>query len=91
MIRSTEVRSGIEQARKVFTQMKMQITKSDLSLELRTRMVRCFIYNWTLNLGLDSSPKPFEIYLYRKVLRIPWVQKVTKKKVVRRMGKQKEL
>jgi len=33
----------------------------------------------------------FELYLYRRILCIPWVQRVTNEEVLRRMGKQKGL
>lgn len=94
-----EIRSRIEQARRVFTQMKTFFTRSDLSLELRIRMIRCYIFSvllygcesWTLNPSLERNLEAFEMYLYRRVLRISWVQKVTNEEVLRRMGKQKEL
>lgn len=94
-----EIRSRIEQSRQVFTQMKTLFTRSDLSLELRIRMVRCYVFSvllygcesWTLNPSLEKNLEAFEMYLYRRILRISWVQRVTNEEVLRRMGKQKEL
>ncbi|XP_071580242.1 uncharacterized protein [Temnothorax nylanderi] len=59
-----EIRSRIEQARRTFTSMKTFFTRSDLSLNLRVRMIRCYIFS-TLLYGCESwtldprSPQPY--------------------------------
>jgi len=69
--------------------------RSELSLELRIRMIRYYIFStllygsegWTLDEKLDA----FEMYLYRRMLRISWVQTITNLEVLERMEKSKEL
>lgn len=94
-----EIRSRIEQARKTFINMRQFFTRSDLSLELRVRMVRCYIFSvllygcesWTLDISLEKKLDAFEMYIYRRILRISWVQRVSNVEVLNRMRKQKEL
>lgn len=52
-----KIKSRIEQARKTFVSMRKFFTRSDLNLELRVRMIRCYIFSvllygcesWTLD------------------------------------------
>ena len=94
-----EVRSRIEQARKTFISMRRFFVRSDLSLELRVRMVRCYIFSvllygcesWTLDTSMEKKIDAFEMYIYRRILRISWVQRITNEEVLNRMRKKKEL
>lgn len=95
----TEIRSRIEQARKTLMSMKTFFTTSNLSLELRTRMVRCYVFpvllygceSWTMDPQTEKRIEAFEMYIYRRMLRISWIQRITNNNVLQRMGKQKEL
>ena len=94
-----EIRCRIEQARKQFFNMKKFFIRSDLSLQLRIRMIRCYIFSvllygcesWTLDPNTEKRIQAFEMYLYRRLLRIPWILKVSNDEVLRRMEKQREL
>ncbi|XP_071577336.1 uncharacterized protein [Temnothorax nylanderi] len=94
-----EIRSRIKQARRTFTSMKTFFTRSDLSLDLRVRMIRCYIFStllygcesWTLDPNTKRKIDAFKMYLYRRMLRISWVNKITNEEVFSRMQKQKEL
>jgi hypothetical protein len=94
-----EILSRIEQARKTFMSIKTFFTRSDLSLQLRIRMIRCYVFSvllygcesWTMDSEIEKRIDAFEMYIYRRMLRIPWVQRVTNVEVLRRMCKQKEL
>lgn len=69
------------------------------SLELRLRMLRCYVFpillygseSWTLDISLENKIEAFEMYLYRRILRISWVDRVTNAEVLERMSKSKEL
>lgn len=94
-----EIRSRIEQARKTLMSMKTFFTRSDLSLKLRTRMARCYVFSvllygcesWTMDPQTEKRIEAFEMYTYRRILRISWMQKVTNDEVLQRMSKQREL
>ncbi len=94
-----EIHGRIEQARRAFLNMKNFFTRPELSLALRMRMIRCYVFStllygcesWTLDPTTENRIAAFEMYLYRRILRIPWVQKVTNNEVLVRMKKDREL
>lgn len=63
------------------------------------RMIRCYIFStllygsegWTLDATTEKKLDAFEMYLYRRMLRISWVQRITNLEVLERMEKSKEL
>lgn len=97
--KTKEIKSRIEQARKIFTTMRNFFVRPDLSLELRIRMLRCYVLpvllygceSWTLNPSMEKRIEAFEMYLYRRILKISWIQRVTNVEILNRMNKQKEL
>uniref|UniRef100_A0A8D8X732 Uncharacterized protein n=1 Tax=Cacopsylla melanoneura TaxID=428564 RepID=A0A8D8X732_9HEMI len=62
-------------------------------------MIRCYIFSillygcesWTMNLAMEKRIEAFEMYLYRRILKISWMQKITNVEVLNRMQKEKEL
>ena len=79
--------------------MKNILIRSELSLNLRMRMIRCYIFSvllygcksWTLDPSSEERIDAFEMHLYRRMLRLSWIQKITNEEVLRRMDKRKEL
>ena len=65
-----EIYGRIEQARRAFWNMKNFFTRSELSLELRMRMIRCYIFStllygcesWMLDPTIESRIAAFEMY-----------------------------
>ena len=91
---SQEIRSRIEQARSVFSRMKKVLTNRNLTLELRLRMVRCYVFpivlygmeGWTLTQRLEDKINAFEMWVYRRILKISWMDRVTNAEVLARMN-----
>ena len=62
-------------------------------------MIQCYIFStllygcesWTLDPTIESRIAAFEMYLYRRILRISWIKKVTNIEVLTRMNKEREL
>ena len=96
---SLEIRTRIEKARAAFTKMKKVFTSHDLQLTTKIRLLRCYVFSilfygvesWTLTEASTKKLEAFEMWLYRRVLRIPWTDRVTNAEVLRRMGKEKEV
>ena len=94
-----EIKIRIEQARITFNNMKNLFKRSELSPSLRMRMIRCYIFSvllygcksWTLDPSSEERIDAFEMHLYRRMLRLSWIQKITNEEVLRRMDKRKEL
>ena len=86
-------------ARTVFNKMKTFIVSRNISLKLKIRMVRCYmlpvllygVETWTMTGALMRRLESLEMWIYRKILRILWIKHRTKKEVLKRMNKTKEV
>lgn len=96
---STEIKSRIEQARAAFLKMRKLICCPDLNLQLRMRIVRCYVLPvllygveaWTLTQATVKKIEAFEMWIYRRILKISWVKRVRNETVLQRMGKDREI
>uniref|UniRef100_A0A8D8WNS4 Craniofacial development protein 2 n=2 Tax=Cacopsylla melanoneura TaxID=428564 RepID=A0A8D8WNS4_9HEMI len=94
-----EIKIRIEKARAAFVNMRSLLSARDLGLETKTRLLKCYIFPillygveaWTLNKECEKRLQAFEMWTYRRILRIPWTDRVTNVEVLRRMGKQVEI
>ena len=86
MIRSEkEIIRRIEIARTVFNCMTNVLTSKNISLHTRKRIVKCYIWTtllygcetWTLVPVCVKKLQAFEMWVYRKLLKISWTQKLT--------------
>ena len=74
--------------------MKKVLTNRNLTLELRLRMVRCYVFpivlygmeGWTLTQRLEDKINAFEMWVYRRILKISWMDRVTNAEVLARMN-----
>ena len=75
------------------------MTSKDLSLPLKLRLVKCYIYpivlygseTWTLLKESEKRVEAFEMWLYRRLAKISWKDKVRNEDVLTRLGVQREL
>jgi hypothetical protein len=96
---ATEIKARIERARAAFSNMKKLLISRDLSLPLKLRLVKCYIFPillygveaWTLTETLTRKLEAFEMWVYRRILRISWTEHVTNTEVIQRIGKEKEI
>lgn len=96
---SQEIKHRIEIARNTFIQMKPLLSCRDLNLTLKKRIVRCYIYStllygveaWTLSEAMERKLQAFEMWIFRRILRISWIQRITNEEVLRRMGCEPEI
>lgn len=62
-------------------------------------MIRCYVFpvlfygmeSWTLTKNMCNKLEAFEMWTYRRVLKIPWTDKVTNNEVLKRLNKDKEI
>lgn len=95
----SEIKIRIEKARASFMKIKKLLCSRDLNLDLRTRMLKCYVFPvllygveaWTLNVYCERKLEAFEMWTYRRMLRIPWTEHVTNVEVLRRMEKGVEI
>ena len=96
---ASEIRSRIEKARAAFNNMKKLFTSKDISLQLKLRLVRCYVFSvlfygveaWTTTEATLKKLESFEMWIYRRILKIPWTDHITNVEVMRRLEKEKEV
>jgi hypothetical protein len=96
---SFEIRCRIEQARNSFQKFKPLLSNNSLNLEIREKFTRCYVWSvllygcetWTLNADIMNKIEAFEMWLYRRILKIPWTSRTRNEEVLRRMGHQRTL
>lgn len=95
----TEIICRIEQARKTFLNMRKLLTNKSLSLTLRYRFVKGYVYavllygteTWTLKANTLNRLEAFETWVFRRLLKVPWTARMTNAEVLRRMDRDREL
>lgn len=96
---SKEIIIRIEKARSIFTKMRNVLCSHDLSLDLKIRILRCYVFStllygveaWTLTEASIKKLQAFEMWCYRRMLKISWTEHVTNDEVLRRMKKCQEI
>lgn len=71
----------------------------DLNLKTKIRLLRCYVFSvllygaetWTLTETTMKKLEAFEMWTYRRILRISWVDHVTNVEVLLRMNKTTEI
>ena len=66
---------------------------------LRLRAIKCYVWptlfygaeTWTITKSMLSRLDGFEMWVYRRVLKISWTEKNTNEEVLRRMGTGREI
>ncbi|VEN47725.1 unnamed protein product [Callosobruchus maculatus] len=87
-----EIKCRIEQARITFLKLKKFLTDKNLNFSLRYRMVKCYVWSvllygmeaWTLKATTINKIEAFEMWILRRMLKIPWVDHVTNEEVLPR-------
>ena len=95
----TEVRKRIEIARQKFLNIKGIQTTQNLTINTRKRLIKCYITStllyasetWTFNKELLNKISSFEMWMYRKMLKISYTDHVTNEEVLRRVGEKPSL
>jgi len=91
----TKIRCRIENARSAFMKFKKLLINTDFNLGLRIRFVKCYVWTvlfygmegWTLKVSTMNKLEPFEMWVYRRVLRILWTARRTNDEVLRIINK----
>ena len=76
----TEIKKRAGMAKEKFSEMKNLLTSRQLSLNLRKKMLNCYIYSifmygtetWTLTKALEKKINALEMWCLRRMGRISW-------------------
>ena len=90
-------RMGI--ARTAFESVAKILTSRNISIELRSRIAKCYIWStllygaetWTLTKVTSDKLQAFEMWLYRRMLRISWREHKTNGEVLHKMKTKRSL
>ena len=94
-----DIARRISIARDVFNKMRQTLCRREISLPTRKRILKCYVWStllygvetWTFTNSLLKRIKAFEMWTYRRMLRIAWTDKITNEEVSSRMGNTPEL
>ena len=94
-----EIKTKLAIAKSRFTQMYKVLTTRQISLELRHRLLVCYVFSvilygcetWTLTKPLMEKIEACEMWFLRKMGNISYKQKITNDEVLRRLGTQRTL
>lgn len=94
-----EIRSRIEIARDAFKNFSSILCSRTLKLSLRLKVLRCYILasllyaveTWTLKVSMMNKIEAFEMWCYRRILRLSWRDRVSNERVLRMLFKDREL
>lgn len=94
-----EIKTRIEISRKAFRTWKPVLCNRNLSMQLRKRVLRCYVWSvllygcetWTLKATTMNRIEAFELWCYRRILKISWVSHTTNEDVLRMMDTERQL
>ncbi|CAG9832782.1 unnamed protein product [Diabrotica balteata] len=96
---TVEINRRIEIARSTLIRTKPLLMYKNLNLEIILRTIRCYVFSillygaetWTLKKCNLKRIEAFDLWLYRRVLKISWTDRIINKEVLDRVGKETEL
>ena len=91
--------SSLGIARTAFESMAKILISRNISIELRSRIAKCYIWStllygaetWTLTKVTSDKLEAFEMWLYRRMLRISWKEHKTNADVLHKMKTKRSL
>ena len=96
---SEEIVKRIGLAKKAFSDMDKMLESLSINLKARVRKLKCFVWSellygceaWTIRKDLRRKLDAAEMWFIRRMLRIPWTDKVTNEEMLRRAGLKRAL
>ena len=93
-----EVKNRIGQAKAEFWNNK-EFLRSNLKLDLKLRLLRTYIFpivsyaseTWTYNSNIKNKINAFEMWCYRRILKIAWTDKITNEEICNRIDRKESL
>ena len=94
-----EIKTRIGVAKTAFGKMKKMLTNITMNMDLRLRLLRCYVWStllygcetWTVKKTMEKRLKATEMWFLRRMLRIPWTARVFNEEVMRRAGVERRL
>lgn len=89
-----EIKRRIEIARSTFSKMNRVLTSNRIPLKTRSRLVQCYVWStllygaetWTVATAIKKKLEALEMWVYRRMLKISWKDKIRNEVVLQRMN-----
>ena len=94
-----EIKRRINIAKTTFSKMNKVLTSRKIPLDTRKRILQCYVWStlqygaetWTITKTMADRLSGFEMWTYRRMLRISWTEKITNEEVLRKINIKKRL
>jgi hypothetical protein len=94
-----EIKCRIEMARSSFIKFKKVLCNSSINITLRIRYLKCYVWSiliygleaWTLKVSTMHKIEAFEMWCYRRLLKISWIDRISNEEVLIKLNKDREL
>lgn len=96
---SKEIRCRIELARDAFFRYQKVLCSHDINIETKLRFIKTHVWSvllyasevWTIKAVDLKKLEAFEMWIYRRILKIPWTHFISNSAVLRRINREREL
>ena len=94
-----EIKRRIGIAKTTFSKLSKVLTSRKIPLDTRKRILQCYVWStlqygvetWTISRYMWKRLSAFELWTYRRMLRISWTEKITNEEVLKRVNIKKRL
>ena len=94
-----DIKRQIALAKKAFNSKMTILTNKKISLETKKRFLRTYVWSillygcesWTISKQAQNHLEAAEMWLYRRILRIPWIRKETNEEVLNKIQEEKRI
>ena len=95
----SEIKQRIGVARSAFIKMRNVISNRHVRVATRIRLIKTYIWAtllygceaWTINKEMERRLEAFEMWCWRRMLRISWMERRTNDSILEELGKQREM
>ena len=94
-----DIRTRIVIAKEAFSRVRDLVTNTSISVGLRKRFIKAFVWStllygceaWNISKVMEKRIEAMEMWLYRRMLRIPWVDHISNERVLQRADAKREI
>ena len=96
---TAEIKSRIGNAKTAFNQMRSFLTNRKVSVNVRKRAVKTYIWSillygaeaWTINKEMERRLEAMEMWMWRRMMKVSWTERKSNEEVLRMVGAEREL